>query len=746
MTYDIRSWRFWAAAAFVALAAAVPVAFYLRTYDSVTVKYTILQLGLLAALACWLAGGLLEGRFEAPAGALPALLPACALFTWNLARFFTAPYQTAAFGGFLTQQLFLVSFILPPLIFSERYLRYVVLAAVGGWAVVVLYGLAQYFGLDPFLWKGAWGENVFSTIGNPEFLAGYLAVSSPFALMITADESMPAPLRWTAGVLSVAAGAVVTFTGARVEIFIYLAVLAGFSTAAYFKLRSAAARQALYAAAAAAAVCLLSMTFLAPARSQFASDSAHIGVIRRSAFEMAKSAGLTGFGPGSFWVHYPKFRSPEQIVMHHRHNIETDHAANELLEQWAEGGAVGGLLWLALFAVALYRAFGAAYSPAAGVYGYGLAFSVLGGLAVSMVSLNVHRTLPSGWLLYFCAGLSVVLSAQREDRRQVLALPAPLGTLKYFAAAAVVALACWGAYFSARMFNADIKHNFGIYYAKQAQWTSALGTYAEEFPGSNYYVMAQYFIGNVYLDRAETGDAEKALEQYRKVRRLAPDYVQVHYKEALALKELGRYAQAAERLERQVLLDPVWEEAWLELAGIYELMGDKERAADAKRKAADAKAAWDGAPIASEKPFAQKELRLLSGIGIRASFEGGRMVVAEVLPERPAERAGLKPGDQVFEITPRDPVNYKGSERIFLPQNLSAEAAARALTGEAGSKVTLITWPLAGRAEAKPPKNATKGWRGRVKVIQLQRTKVRDLPEGLTHEGAIKLIAESGLF
>jgi tetratricopeptide (TPR) repeat protein len=746
MTLEIKSWRFWSAAAFVALAAAVPVAFYLRTYDSVTAKYTIFQLGMLAAAACWLAGCLLEGRFEAPAGALPALLPACALFAWNLARFLTAPYQTAAFGGFLTQQLFLLSFILPPLIFSERYLRHVVLAAAGGWAVVVLYGLAQYFGLDPFLWKGSWGENVFSTIGNPEYLAAYLAVSSPFALMLTTDESLPAPLRWVAGALSAVAGAVVAFTGERVEAGIYLAVLAGFAITAYFRLRSAAARQTLYAAAAAAAVCLLSMAFLAPASSQFSSDSAHVGVIRQSALKMARQAGLAGFGPGSFWVHYPKFRSPEQIVMHHRHNIETDHAGNELLEQWAEGGAVGALLWLALFAAVLYGAFRTAYSPQAGIYGYGLAFSVLGALAVSMVGLNIPRTLPSGWLLYFGAGLSVVLSARREEKQQVLAVPVPLGRLRYLAAAGAVALACWGAYFSARMFNADIKHNLGIYYAKQAQWISALGTYAEEFPGSGYYVMAQYFMGNVLMDRDNPGDAEKALEQYRKVRQLAPDYVQVHYREGLALKELGRYGEAAERLRRQVELDPVWEDAWRELAGVYEVLGDKQKAGDARRKADDARTLWAGAPIASEKPFNQPELRLLSGIGARASFTDGRMVIESVLPERPADRAGLKPGDQIFEITPRSPVNYAVPERIFLPRKYSAEAAARALTGEAGSQVTLVIWPLAGRTAAKPPKNAGAGWRGRVKVIQLQRTRVRDLPEGVSHEGAIKLIAESGVF
>ncbi|MDD2805602.1 MAG: hypothetical protein PHV33_08610 [Elusimicrobiales bacterium] len=594
MTYDLKSWRFWSAIIFMVLAAALPVAFYLRTYDSVTAKYTIMQIGVLAALACWTAGSLLEERFEIPSAAFPFLLPAAGLFFWNAARFLIAPYKIAAFPGFLTQELFLLSFMLALVALSGSYLRALVLAAAGGLAVTVLYGLAQYFGLDPFVWKGAFGDNVFSTVGNPVYLAAYLAVASPFALMIVADRSFPAPMRGAAVLLSVLAGAVVALTGERVELVIYLAVIAGFAGLIAARERAAGLRQVLATVAASAAACLLALAFLAPKPSSFASGGAQMALIRSSSLEVARNAGPAGFGPGSFWVRYPPFRSQEQLLLHHKHNIQTDHAGNELLEQWAEGGAIGALLWLALFAVTLYKAFTGGFSPESSGYGCGLTVSVLGGLAVSMLSLNVPRSLPAGWLLYFNAGLLAMISASgQKAERKILAIPAPLGAFRFLPAGAVAALFCLGAYFSGRLFNADMQHNLGLYYSKQGQWGLAESAYEKEFPGSGSYVAAQYFIGNGYMDWGRTGDLERAVEQYRKVRLLAPDYVQVHYREGLALKKLGRCSEAVERMERQVRLDPVWPEAWNELSDIYKAVGEAQKAAEAAEKAKAAAELWD---------------------------------------------------------------------------------------------------------------------------------------------------------
>ena len=56
----------------------LPIAFYLRSYDTAAIKFTILQWGSLTMLFGWLWQGISRGRFQAPASSWTALLPALA--------------------------------------------------------------------------------------------------------------------------------------------------------------------------------------------------------------------------------------------------------------------------------------------------------------------------------------------------------------------------------------------------------------------------------------------------------------------------------------------------------------------------------------------------------------------------------------------------------------------------------------------------------------------------------------------
>lgn len=49
-------------------------------------------------------------------------------------------------------------------------------------AVAGIYGVLQYFGLDFLNWSGRFGSRVWSTMGNPNFLAGYLCIISPLGI------------------------------------------------------------------------------------------------------------------------------------------------------------------------------------------------------------------------------------------------------------------------------------------------------------------------------------------------------------------------------------------------------------------------------------------------------------------------------------------------------------------------------------------------------------------------------------
>jgi tetratricopeptide (TPR) repeat protein len=148
----------------------------------------------------------------------------------------------------------------------------------------------------------------------------------------------------------------------------------------------------------------------------------------------------------------------------------------------------------------------------------------------------------------------------------------------------------WG---SVRLFQSDIHHNIAIYFSKEKKWDLALAEYEKEVPGTSTYVMSRYFEGNVFADRDGPGDAQRALEKYREVRAMAPDYVEVHHQEALVLDKLGRKREAIEAMEAETRLDPVWDAPWDWLSKRYLEAGEPEKSAFAAAQEKSVKASWE---------------------------------------------------------------------------------------------------------------------------------------------------------
>ena len=165
------------------LAFVLPLAFYLKTYDSVTVKAATLQLGTIALIISWILKIIERGRLEVPRAAWTMLAPALALLAWAGLRFALLEHRLPALPGFLNQLAFLAAFCVALLEYggagnARRLTGWTLRAA---W-IACLYGLAQKTGLDPFAWKGAFGGKVFSTFADPDALAQFLALCLPLAM------------------------------------------------------------------------------------------------------------------------------------------------------------------------------------------------------------------------------------------------------------------------------------------------------------------------------------------------------------------------------------------------------------------------------------------------------------------------------------------------------------------------------------------------------------------------------------
>lgn len=123
----------------------------------------------------------------------------------------------------------------------------------------------------------------------------------------------------------------------------------------------------------------------------------------------------------------------------------------------------------------------------------------------------------------------------------------------------------------------------------------------------------------------------------------------------------------------------------------------------------------------------------------------GILVVESIIHGGPADKSGIRSGDQIFKIDPKGPEYFIQKGLKFRPDKFSPELAASVLMGEPGTKVTLIVCPYSG-LDKLAGKNGEPGCRGAVKIMQLERAHVRAVPEGLSPAGALRHIAESRSF
>ena len=593
------SWRFVLKLSLYFLVIALPLAFYLRTFDSVTIKITVLQLALLLSIAVLAYGALEEGRLELPSGILPFFVPAFLLLLWNALRFPFSPYPAASLEWFLRQEALLLTFIFTLLAFSWRDLRRAVIVILGGWFIAALFGLAQRFGLDPFIWKGAYGERIFSTLGNPELFAAYQALCLPLLPVVAVDAKLALLPRVLAAGAAVLGSFTLAWTFAPLEIGVFAAATAVFLLAVPRVLSGRRRNIALAVSVFCVAVCL-AVSARSMARSgALPREVTFILETWKGTWELIKTSPWLGSGPGSFRPLYPAFRRPEAILVEHAHNSETTHSQNELLEQWTGGGLPAVVLWLWLFGAVFYKGWKTLSSlpqgSEKGGYLAGIYASLAGGMLVLM-GLTAARFTANAWLIFFLAGL--VCAARRtalEETEPVFALPLPFYPLHrglYALLLPAVLLPAWGA---VRMFGSDMHHNKAIFWSKKGDWAKAVGEYDREVWGAPGYIMGQYFKGNVYKYSNGPGDLERALEQYRYVRSLSPDYAEVHAQEAIVLIKLGRKNEAIKSLETQARLDPVWDFPWHTLAELYRETAQPEKAAEAARKTLEARNAWEKA-------------------------------------------------------------------------------------------------------------------------------------------------------
>ncbi|MFH1259838.1 MAG: tetratricopeptide repeat protein [Elusimicrobiota bacterium] len=565
----------------------VSASFYLRTYDSCQIKITALQIIGAILLAVWLIKLIEEAKIPFQ-GKFWVVLPVLVSLLSAVISFAHSPFKDTSLDELIRRTIYTgIALIVFREFNEEKKIRRLVFWLTLTSAICGIYGLIQFLdgqvfsnvsglGLDPFVWRGAFGGRIFSTFGNPNFFADFLVAISPLILVLffmTRRKIYLALFLLNAFCLwrTVSKAGWIGFTAGFVA-FVLLAIFY------LVHAQQERIRRVLSGLAVGVALlCLIGVGYFLSKRI----DSARFRVFTWiSTWEMILKNPVIGTGLGTFKVVYPTYRRPEIFHIEGKHNTETDHPEDEYLEVWYDEGIIGFgvFLWMLLTfswlgLKTLNRWSNLDREKAANrlidkkerdwrLY-------LLVGLLACFWGLLVHnlmcvslRFVSSGIYLWLFIGLIGVLTTQPVENELVLPIS---WRWKRGLQITVAGIAVYLCNIFSGYFLADYNHNLAIYFSKTQQWEPALQTYQKVISYNPGYMMAHYFMGNVYNDRWAKGDAERALAKYQDTKKLAPNYVQVHYQTGMVYFKLAEAARlrsqqmTSENKPEQTRKD--WEEA-----------------------------------------------------------------------------------------------------------------------------------------------------------------------------------------
>lgn len=330
-------------------------AFYLRTYDSAQVKITLVQTGGVCLLSLWICRLLEEGFVAVTKDDLVILAPFLAYLAYGVFSFIHAPYHWSSTDSFLRRIFYMTVPLIVIQEFNEKAMQRLLRILIWAAWISIGYGVLQWFdisyfpsgpgnGPDPFIWRGAFGPRVFSTYGNPNFLADYLVIMCPILLTqffktgkwrLIALLFMDFFVLW--GTQTKGAWLAFAFTA---SLFI--------GTYYFFFDRERLVRFRFHIAGVMAGLIAASLVAVwIKLQASFTSVNFRL-FTWEATWEMIMTQPIIGTGIGSFWVIYPAFRRPPIFHIEGKHNTETDHSEDEYLEVLFDEGilGMGVFLWL----------------------------------------------------------------------------------------------------------------------------------------------------------------------------------------------------------------------------------------------------------------------------------------------------------------------------------------------------------------------------------------------------------------
>lgn len=330
----------------------VSIMFYLRTYDSCQIKITITQIGGTAIILLWFIKSLenLKETKEFYFNNWQIVLPFVLFLLSGLqSHIFMSPLKKASGMELIRRVVYMFSaIIIMKEIDSIEKLKRIVKWLLMALFISTFYGVIQYLdikyfppnpavGIDPFIWRQAFGTRIFSTFGNPNFYGDFLVAMAPLclALFMYSKKKYYLVLWFMSLFNSYVTYSKGTWIGFAAGI-VYFSILY-----IIFFLHIKAKKIRLYVVLASVITLIITLYGVYFQLTQ-RTDSAKFRIYTwLSCWEMINTSPILGTGIGTFYVTYPAWRRPQIFYIEGKHNTESDHPENEYLEVWYDEGIVG---------------------------------------------------------------------------------------------------------------------------------------------------------------------------------------------------------------------------------------------------------------------------------------------------------------------------------------------------------------------------------------------------------------------
>lgn len=415
---------------------------------------------------------------------------------------------------------------------------------------VSMYGIFQYAGLDFLRWKGKFYPRIWSTLGNPNFLAAYLCMLIPVALALYLKTG-----GWFSGSVFLLNAAALVLTSSRAGA---VSAFAGSIFTLFIIKKDALIKKRLKKISVAMLLIIIVSGFINYERfksmgrrylSSFDLNEVNIAS-RLSQWDTARKMffekPVFGWGTNGYYIHFRKYMKRDFLNYTAALSVP-GYPHNYFLKILVSGGWIFSILifgWWILVFIYIYRNRYKMNFIAAAVLGSFIALTVQNLFSFSVVTTSVII-----WSLLGCgvAGSEDVreLKLSRFKFRYVLLVP--LLVFLVFAYNRLYAdHMFYREEFEKAVKKAPEVQKYGMIYGKkfyiQGKYGEAKKIFNEQIKRNSFNALTYNAVGSVYL---KEGDLKNAEFYFKEALKRDPYLVDAHLKLAGVYRQTGNYRDSA---------------------------------------------------------------------------------------------------------------------------------------------------------------------------------------------------------